>query len=231
VAAGLEEWSFGAVFEPYTQTGRDNDVITVEGLPPGPVVVDLAIRGDGYTGLWPLTRFNKEGDTLVNSTEEDFRGRVLTQVPGNGRLRLQLKADGPWQLQVLPLAAAARLTEQQLESRGPDVLLHTGGTADLAIHYRGDDNLIVNLFELAGHDDPTCLPTDDNVVNEIGKRRETVPLPEGPVVVQLEMADGPWRAQLKHLEPHSRTATGGGGLAGVTDIRTAQSGRGRWPRR
>ncbi|MFG2236317.1 TerD family protein [Streptomyces sp. NPDC048723] len=206
---GLADWTFGAVFPPHTLTGRDNDVITVNGLPPGPAVVDLSIRGDGYTGLWPLTRFNKEGETLVNSTEEDFRGRVLAQVPESGRLRLQLKAEGPWQLQVLPLTAATRLTEDELERRGPDVLLHTGGTADLALHYRGEDNLIVNLFELEGHDDPTALPRDDNVVNEIGKRRETVPLPEGPVIVQLQMADGPWKARLKHLEPHSRPSHGG----------------------
>lgn len=224
------DWSFGAVFEPYTQTGRDNDVITVDGLPPGPVVVELAIRGDGYTGLWPLTRFNKEGDTLVNSTEDDFQGRVLAHVPGNGRLRLQLKADGPWELRVLPLAAARRLTEEEFECRGPDVLLHTGGTADLALHYRGDDNLIVNLYELAGHDDPTTLPTDDNVVNEIGKRRETVPLPEGPLIVHLEMADGPWRARLKRLQPHSGPQNGGG-LANVTDIRRGQSGKSWWGRR
>ncbi|WP_434405177.1 hypothetical protein [Streptomyces sp. NBC_01353] len=131
---------------------------------------------------------------------------------------------------MLPLAAATRLTEEQVECRGPDVLLHTAGTADLAIHYRGDDNLIVNLYELAGHDDYTCLPTDENVVNEIGKRRETVPLPEGPVVVQLEMADGPWRAYLKRVEPHSRPSDGGG-LANVTDIRTAQAGRSWWSRR
>jgi tellurite resistance protein TerA len=214
------DWTFGAVFEPYTKTGRDNDVITVNGLPPGPVVVDLSIRGDGYTGMWPLTRFNKEGDTLVNSTEENFRGRLLAQVPGNGRLRLQLKAEGPWQLQVLPLAAATRLTEDELECRGPDVLLHTGGTADLALHYRGDDNLIINLYELEGHDDPTTLPTDENVVNEIGKRRETVPLPEGPVIVHVERADGPWRARLKHLEPHSRQSNGG--LWKVTDIGKAK---------
>ncbi|GGT26271.1 hypothetical protein GCM10010271_32440 [Streptomyces kurssanovii] len=214
------DWTFGAVFEPYTKTGRDNDVITVNGLPPGPVVVDLSIRGDGYTGMWPLTRFNKEGDTLVNSTEENFRGRLLAQVPGNGRLRLQLKAEGPWQLQVLPLAAATRLTEQELEFRGPDVLLHTGGTADLALRYRGDDNLIINLYELEGHDDPTTLPRDENVVNEIGKRRETVPLPEGPVIVHLERADGPWRARLKHLEPHSRQSDGG--LSQVTDIGKAK---------
>ncbi|MBT2443843.1 TerD family protein [Streptomyces sp. ISL-36] len=223
-------WMFGPVFEPYTQTGRDNDVITVDGLPPGPVIVDLSVRGDGYTGLWPLTRFNKEGDTLVNSTEDDFRGRVLTVVPGSGRLRLQLKADGPWQLQVLPLATATVLTEEQVESRGPDVLLHTGGVADLAIHYKGDDNLIVNLYELAGHDDHASLPTDDNVVNEIGKRRETVPLPEGPLIVHMEMADGPWRAQLKRVQPHSAPQNAGGGLAEVTDIRSAQ-GKSWWGRR
>ncbi|MGW7428817.1 TerD family protein [Streptomyces sp. NPDC054861] len=222
-------WTYGAVFEPYAQTGRDNDVITVDGLPPGPVIVDLAVRGDGYTGLWPLTRFNKEGDNLVNSTEEDYRGRVLAHVPDSGRLRLRLRADGPWELRVLPLAAAAHLSEQQLEGRGPDVLLHTGGTADLVLRYRGDDNLIVYLFELAGHHDSTALPNGENVVNEIGKRRETVPLPEGPVLVQLEMADGPWRAQLKHLEPRSRPFAGDGS-GQVTDIRHAQ-GRPRRGRR
>ncbi|MFD7325184.1 TerD family protein [Streptomyces sp. NPDC059875] len=219
-------WTYGAVFEPYTQTGRDNDVITVDGLPPGPVVVELEIRGDGYTGLWTLTRLNKEGENLVNSTEENFRGRMLVQVPGNGRLRLKLRAEGPWQFQVLPLAAATHLTEQEVESRGPDVLLHTGGTADLALHYRGDDNLIVHLYELEGHDDPTTLPTYENVVNEIGKRREKVPLPEGPLIVQMEMADGPWRARLKHLEPRSRPSNGGG-MAQVTDIGKAQG----WLRR
>ncbi|WP_405791884.1 TerD family protein [Streptomyces sp. NBC_00029] len=227
-----QDWMFGAVFEPHTWTGRDNDVITANGLPPGAVVVDLSIRGDGYTGLWPLTRFNKEGETLVNSTEENFRGRVLVQVPENGRLRLQLKAEGPWQLQVLPLAAATLLTEAELECRGPDVLLHTGGIADFALHYRGDDNLIVNLFELEGHDDPATLPTSDNVVNEIGKRRETVPLPEGPVIVQLEMADGPWKARLKHLEPHSRPSHGGGTPRGAGPVPVADVGKTKgWLRR
>ncbi|MFE2322500.1 TerD family protein [Streptomyces sp. NPDC059385] len=227
-ATAAPRWVYGAGFEPYAQSGRDNDVITVNGLPPGPVIVELSVRGDGYTGLWPLTRFNKEGDTLVNSCEENFRGRVLTLVPGNGRLRLQLKAEGRWQLRVLPLAAATLLTEEELEGGGPDVLLHTGGTADLALHYRGDDNLIVNFYELAEHDDPTELPTDDNAVNEIGKRRETVPLPEGPVLVQLEMADGPWRARLKDLQPHSGPPDAHG-VAKVTDIRAGR-GRSWWGR-
>ncbi|MGW0122544.1 TerD family protein [Streptomyces sp. NPDC003327] len=196
-------WSYGPVFPPYTQTGRDNDVLTVDGLPPGPVIVQLDVQGDGYTGLTVLDRRNKEGDNLINSTEDAYTGRVLAQVPGNGRLRFRLEADGPWRFEVTPLMTARHLTEHGAQFRGPDVLLHTGGVADLAIHYRGDSNLIVNLYELAGHEDPTELPDDDNVVNEIGRRHETVPLPEGPLVVQFEMADGPWKARLKPV-PGSR---------------------------
>ncbi|MEU7072107.1 TerD family protein [Streptomyces narbonensis] len=192
-------WSYGPVFAPYTQSGRDNDVITVSGLPPGPVVVQLAVRGDGYTGLTVLDWKNKEKDYLVNSTEDDFRGRVLATVPRKGNLRLRLEAEGPWQVEVSPLAAARVLTEQEQEFRGPDVLLHTAGVADLAIQYGGDDNLIVNIYEVARHDDHTALPQDDNIVNEIGERRETVPLPAGPLVVQFEAADGPWRARLKRV--------------------------------
>lgn len=202
VAAGW--WTYGPVFEPYTETGRDNDVISVGGLPPGPVIVQLDVRGDGYTGLWVLNRRNKEEDNLVNSTEEDFHGTLLATVPGNGTLRLKLQAEGPWQVRVSPLAAAPRLTEDEAEYRGPEVLLHTGGVADMAVHYRGDDNLIVHVYELAGHDDHTTLPRYDNAVNEIGRRRETVPLPEGPLIVQFEMADGPWRARLKRLRPPAR---------------------------
>ncbi|MFG2330875.1 TerD family protein [Streptomyces sp. NPDC048604] len=204
----VDPWTYGAVFQPYTLSGRDNDVITVDGLPPGPVVVELDVRGDGYTGLTVLNWRNKEKENLVNSTEENFYGRVLATVPKNGTLRLRLEAEGPWRAAVLPLAACRLLTEEQADLRGPDVLLHTAGVADLVIRYRGDDNLIVNTFELAGHDDPTALPEDENVVNEIGKRREVVPLPEGPLLVQFEMADGPWQAGLTRVHPRTGQTEG-----------------------
>ncbi|MFE6224823.1 TerD family protein [Streptomyces sp. NPDC057854] len=198
-----DTWAYGPVFTPYVETGRDNDVITVDGLPPGPVVVELEVPDAGYTGLDVLDKRNKEQDNLVNSTEDHYVGRLLTTVPKSGTLRLRLQADGRWRIVVSPLASARRLTEREQEFRGPDVLLHTGGVADLAIHYRGDSNLIVNLFELAGHEDHAELPDDDNVVNEIGRRTEKVPLPEGPLVVQFEHADGPWTARLKRVQPRT----------------------------
>jgi hypothetical protein len=39
-------WTFGPIFDPYVLTGRDNDVLQMDGLPPGPVVVELNVRGD-----------------------------------------------------------------------------------------------------------------------------------------------------------------------------------------
>ncbi|MEU3693842.1 TerD family protein [Streptomyces narbonensis] len=197
-------WTCGPVFKPRTVTGRDNDVITVKDLPHGPVMVELTLKGDGYTGLWPLDEANAKGRYLVSTTEKDFRGRVITSVPAHGRLRLRLEASGSWQVRILPLAEARRLSKDRLESWGPDVLLHTGGTADVTFHYKGDSNFIGHLYRLAGHTDPTTLPKPGrSVVSEIGARRETLPLPEGPLLVYLSAADGPWDARLKDVQPHS----------------------------
>ncbi|MFC7924418.1 TerD family protein [Streptomyces cinereoruber] len=201
---GPSDWTCGPVFEPRTVTGRDNDVITVEDLPHGPVMVELSLKGDVYTGLWPLDESNAKGRYLVNSTAKDFRGRVITSVPEHGRLRLRLEANGSWRVRVLPLAEARRLSEGRLEGWGPDVLLHTGGTADVTFHYKGDTNFIGHLYRLAGHMDPTTLPNPGRpAVNEIGARKETLPLPEGPLLVRLTAADGPWNARLKDVRPHS----------------------------
>ncbi|MEU9713909.1 TerD family protein [Streptomyces sp. NPDC047976] len=197
-------WTCGPVFKPRTVTGRDNDVITVKDLPHGPVIVELTLKGDGYTGLWPLDASNAKGRYLVSTTEKDFRGRVITSAPEHGRLRLRLEASGSWQVRILPLAEARRLSKHRLESWGPDVLLHTGGTADVTFHYKGDSNFIGHVYRLAGHTDPTTLPEPGrSVVSEIGARRETLPLPEGPLLVYLSAADGPWDARLKDVHPHS----------------------------
>ncbi|MCX5392777.1 TerD family protein [Streptomyces sp. NBC_00094] len=205
VAQGPSGWTFGAVFEPRTLSGPGNAVLDVEDLPPGPVMVELTLKTDGYTGVWTLGPENKEMDLLVNSTEQDFRGRLLHVVPETGRLRMKLRADGPWQARVLPLAAAQLLTEETMESWGPNVLLHTGGPTDVAFHYRGSSNFIVDSYDLAGHDDPTTLPDSLRpYINQIGRRRESLSLPEGPVLVHLLRAAGPWRARLK--QPSAATA-------------------------
>ncbi|MFD8974970.1 TerD family protein [Streptomyces sp. NPDC059593] len=194
----VPDWPYDHLFEPHTLEGSGNDVLAVEGLPPGPVLVDLAVQTEGHTAVWTLTPGNKEEDLLVNSTKKDWRGRLLAVVPLDGRLRLKLSAAGPWHARVLPLAAARRLTEDALESWGPEVLLHTGEATDVAFHYRGDSNFIVDSYVLTGHKDPAKLPESRYpYINEIGRRREALPVPSGTILVHVQRADGPWRARLK----------------------------------
>ncbi|MGW0118072.1 TerD family protein [Streptomyces sp. NPDC003327] len=224
------EWRHGSDFTPRTLRGRENDVITLDGLPPGVVLVELDVTGPGYTGMWPLDGNNKKLRYLVSSTIDDFRGRVTTTVPEDGRLRLRLEADGAWRLRVAPLSTAPLLTGRRLESRGPDVLRYTGGPADVVFDYEGDSNFIVHLFELAGHDDLTRLPAHGtNAVNEIGRRKETVPLPAGPLVLRLPASDGPWSVRLKDPGAYGGAsyADGGGGIGKVLEPRTVL----KWLRR
>ncbi|MFJ9342087.1 hypothetical protein ACIRP0_22710 [Streptomyces sp. NPDC101733] len=64
----------------------------------------------------------------------------------------------------------------------------------------------------------------------MGKRRESVPLPGGPLIVCLEVADGPWRARLTHLEPDNRPRVSNlppqsGGQVKVADTAKARGWR------
>ncbi|MFE7551939.1 TerD family protein [Streptomyces gardneri] len=186
------------VFEPRRLEGVGNDVLVIDDLPPGPVLFDLAVQSDRHSSLRTLTEENKQGDVLVSSSKKNWRGRVLVVVPDTGRLRLKLEAYGLWRAQVLPLAAARRLSEETMEGWGSDVLLHTGGPHHVAFRYRGSSNFIVHLYELARYNgSPALLPKPKGIVNEIGRQRESEPLPGGPLIVHLKWADGPWRARLK----------------------------------
>ncbi|MFD7546920.1 TerD family protein [Streptomyces sp. NPDC059816] len=191
---------FGPVFAPFAVTGQRSSVITVPpSVPAGPVIVELAVRGNGYTGLHVLDRHNAEREALVSSTHPGFRGRVLTEVPDDGPLRLSLKAEHGWKLRVLPLTEARHLGEP-LTGNGPEVLWHTAGAADLTVQYQGEDDLIADLIEVRGRRD---LPPSRPLIDKNGRRQETVPLPEGPALVEFTRADGPWTVELRNVRPPS----------------------------
>ncbi|WP_318208848.1 TerD family protein [Streptomyces sp. SJL17-1] len=207
------EWRHGSDFSPRKLRGRENDVITLEGLPPGVVLVELDVTGRGYTGMWPLDSNNQTMRYLVNSTIDDFRGRVTATVPEDGRLRLKLNTEGEWRLRVAPLSTAPRLKGKPLKSNGPDVLRYTGGPVDVVFDYEGDGNFIVHLFELAEQHDRSRLPERGTVaVNEIGRRKETVPLPAGPLVLRLPSSDGPWSVRLKNPGAYGEESYDDGGV-------------------
>ncbi|MGW0813984.1 TerD family protein [Streptomyces viridiviolaceus] len=208
--------SFGPEFHPYTQRGHGNGVVSVDvPLPPGPVVVEAWHQGDGYFGLHTLNRRNKDDDLLFNSTLRDFRGRVLVQPPQDRPLRLRVEADEDWTVLVQPLSVLRRLGTGPLQGYGPEVVAYTGPMADLDVDFAGDEDGggYFGLWTLEAtrlHD----LDDRDLLVNDTDRLRQTVPLPDGPLLVLLE-ADGPWQLTARPLAvPDQATAQATGAYTG-----------------
>ncbi|MER5770263.1 TerD family protein [Streptomyces sp. NPDC001985] len=182
-------WSFGPVFAPFVSQGLGTGVVDTRGaVPPGPVLVEAVFRGEDFHSVCPLGRNNKDEISVICGMD-DYRGGAPVQSDGNRALRLKVETGESWTVTVKPLAAARRL-EGTLTGAGSEVFLHTGGPVDLAVEYRGDENLIAHYYEIAGL---SGLPEDpENLINEIGARRVTLPLPAGPLLVWFEYAEGPW---------------------------------------
>ncbi|MEU6877169.1 TerD family protein [Streptomyces sp. NPDC046712] len=197
----VEGWEFGPVFEPFTAEGEGDQVITVDThVPGGPVLVEVAHEGEGYVSLYPLDARNKDGDFIFASPLPDFRGSRTTMAPGNRPLRFRITATNRWILRVKPLAAARRM-QGTLRGYGPEVLLHTGGTADLRVDFKGGpdrDDGYVSLYshEVAGR--TKFKGSGDLLLSKSGAMRQTVPLPEGPVVLEYYAA-GAWALGVKEL--------------------------------
>ncbi|MFF4542965.1 TerD family protein [Streptomyces sp. NPDC001406] len=193
-------YSFGPEFPPYLQRGRGNGVVSVDApLPPGPVIVEARHEGDGYFGMHTLTRRNKDDELLYNSTLRDFRGRAFVLPPADRPLRLRVEADHDWTVSVQPLSVARRIGQGPLSGYGPEVIAYTGTAADLDVDFAGDE-------DGGGYFGLKCLearyltrPDEyDLLVNDTDPFRQTVPLPDGPLLLLLE-ADGPWQLTARPL--------------------------------
>ncbi|MEU4656718.1 TerD family protein [Streptomyces sp. NPDC023723] len=191
---------FGPEFHPYTQRGHGNGVVSVDvPLPPGPVVVEAWHQGEGYFGVHTLSRRNKDDDCLFNSAQRDFRGRTLVRPPGDRPLRLRVEADNAWTVLVQPLSVLRRLGTAPLEGYGPEVVAYTGTAADLDVEFAGDEDgggyFGLKCFAAARLHDPDDY---DLLINATAPLRQTAPLPDGPLLLDLE-ADGPWRLTARPL--------------------------------
>ncbi|MET8829929.1 TerD family protein [Streptomyces sp. NPDC004610] len=187
--------ALGTDFPPFVRTGNGNDVVTVDTpLAPGPVIVEMRVKGDDWLCVETLNRRNKEDKLVFNSTLRDLHGRALVQPPEGRPLRLRVKYAGEWSLRILPLTAARPLDTDTVKGRGPDVLVHTGTEGDVKARFDGGPDRDAWLL-ITGHrpEDLTDLDRHDLLVNETGKLKETFPLPAGPHLVVVEKADGVWQ--------------------------------------
>ena len=102
----------------------------------------------------------------------------------DGTANLEIKADGPWHIEVKSLRLARPMAPgQPLTGKGDDVALYSGDTAVAAITHDGQRNFIVTSY-------PTGDTIPDLLVNVIGPYNGSVRFP-GPATVTVR-ADGSW---------------------------------------
>ena len=120
------------------------------------------------------------GDLLVNTIGAYSGQTAFGTNSFTDGVRVQITADGAWDLTIAPLAAAPELAPS---GTGDAVFLYNGDAGALAATHAGERNFVL-IEETAGMFSMGLL------VNTIGAYSGTVPLSSGPSVIAVT-ADGP----------------------------------------
>ncbi|MEU5867669.1 hypothetical protein ABZ815_41335 [Nonomuraea sp. NPDC047529] len=165
--------------------GEGDDVVRIP-VTSRPSVVKLTHQGESNFAVWTLTTSGKQVDLLANVIG-DYKGTVAFNVSGLHKIQsMSVNADGPWTLQVLPLAKA-RHWPINAQGTGSDVLRLTTaskGLRRLALRHDGESNFAVWALDNRGQ-------YTDLLVNKIGTYRGRVALPPGTRYAAIT-ADGTW---------------------------------------
>ncbi|MGW8763255.1 TerD family protein [Streptomyces sp. NPDC055815] len=185
---------FGEDFPEFFRSGKGQAVITVDvPIPAGYLVVDTTRRGDGYFSVRTLDEKDNGDVLLASTTLKDHEGRGLLRYDGKRPLRLRVSGhDEQWTVALRPVSTVEAL-DGTAEGRGGDVLLYTGPAALLSsrLHTRlGHAYFSVRGHEPDGRDH--LLATDASRLP-----RDTRPLPEGPLLVQVRSAEGDWSLKVR----------------------------------
>lgn len=181
--ADAQKWAnetFGD-FEAASFSGTGDDIITI---PEGVVgaIVTASHSGSGNFSVAGLGADNtSNGELLVNTigAYEGVRALGLSSI--SDAVSLKVSANGPWTLVLTPISSAPALTEA---GSGDAVMLYAGGAAKLTAAHTGTGNFtIIEETTKAFH--------MGLLVNEIGAYSGTVPLAEGPSLIEVH-ADGSW---------------------------------------
>ncbi|MFH8710424.1 TerD family protein [Streptomyces zaomyceticus] len=185
---------FGGEFPDFVRSGEGKADITVDvPIPAGYVVVESTRKGDGYFAVHSIDEKGQSDALLANTLLKDQGARRALRYDGKAPLRLRVSAyDEPWTVAVRPVSTVEVL-DGTAEGRGSDVLLYTGPAGLLSSRLR--TRLGFEWFNVHGYEPDG---SDHLLANEASRfPRETRPLPEGPLLVQLVSADGDWSLKVR----------------------------------
>ncbi|MFF5917464.1 TerD family protein [Streptomyces flavochromogenes] len=184
---------FGGEFPEFVRSGEGKaDIVVDVPVPAGWVVVESTRRGDGYFAVHSIDEEGQRDALLANTLLKDQGARRVLRYDGKAPLRLRVSSSEPWTVAVRPVSTVEVL-DGTAEGRGSDVLLYTGPVGQLTSRLR--TRLGFEWFNVHGYEPDG---RDHLLANEASRfPRETRPLPEGPLLVQLVSADGDWSLKVR----------------------------------
>ena len=174
--------------QPVTLQGTGDSVVDVTKWD-GPALLHAKHTGYANFAVWNYGSDNQKIDLLVN-TIGNYEGFMpLDFSEGENTTRLEVKADGQWQFEILPLqmvpSESVPTTVQQV---GDFVFSIHGGTPDLLkAQSNSDSNFVVYGYSKSGG--------KDLLVNEIAPYSGTVMLQPDTFLIVVK-AEGPWTMEI-----------------------------------
>ncbi|MEU2544451.1 hypothetical protein ABZ618_03250 [Streptomyces roseolus] len=195
----------GGEFDDIVYAGRGGARFAMEEkVPPGYVLVEFARTGQGYFDLDSLDWDGREAVGLGDAdTSRRFARRVMwcdDLYPLRFRVRSGDRAE--WVIVIRPVGGV-RLLGEAATGRGSEVLLHTGAAGELVSRLtpaKPSASLRVRGHGPRRPGAPAPFPAP--LGTGYGPRlRATGKLPEGPLFVEVQEADGDWSLEVREPRP------------------------------
>jgi len=172
---------------PVIFTGRGDDVVTVK-KGDEPALLRISNAGSSNFAVWNYDATGSRIELLVNVIGP-YKGLLLIDKLDSrpSTARLEVKGNGAWQIELLPLTSANSVNVPgTLVGKGDDVVLLNGGKPDLMkISHAGTGNFAVWSYASRR----TLL------INEIGAYSGTKPLDASTILLEIH-ADGAWNLNI-----------------------------------
>ena len=147
-------------------------------------IASITNRGSSNFAVWTVGDDGSQQELLVNEIG-NYKGTVLFDVDTHS-VAFKIESNGSWAVTIAPVVKARVWnTTQNLAGTGDGVVQlrpASSGFATTNVVHKGSSNFVVYTYNLSGR---------ELQVNEIGRYRGEILLPDGTILIQV-MADGTW---------------------------------------
>lgn len=174
--------------KPIVASGNGDAVVKLEN--PFEVAI-VHIAGNAGSRFFAVKNFGSDGtnyDLLVNTTDPYDGVRPLDFKNGEHTTRFEVKAEGKWKIEILPVAAAVKLNVPgKLEGKGDQVIVLSGSKPDTA---KIQGNAVKRFFAVKSYGDISEL-----LVNTVDPYDGEVIVDSSTLVLEVR-AEGPWSIEV-----------------------------------